>query len=227
MRIEVAARNYTVPSGGTVMIQADAVDCGPNDNRWLQFAANQGNIDKQGIFKAPVVKVDTDVQITIKSVHRVGGARLSETVIVTVKKEEEKKETKKAKRLEPRAHGQNGRYSISVQVTDQKDGGVGCKCGIELFDNGLKFDEHGQPVNGILPNGDRNYQKFTDDNGFCSVDLKQFTEKERVIHIRVAGSELDRELMLEGPKLPAIKPTTGNWMAHYRHVKAELEKRRR
>ncbi|MBU1488138.1 hypothetical protein KKH56_08860, partial [bacterium] len=169
----------------------------------------------------------TDVQITIKSVHRVGGARLSETVIVTVKKEEEKKETKKAKRLEPRAHGQNGRYSISVQVTDQKDGGVGCKCGIELFDNGLKFDEHGQPVNGILPNGDRNYQKFTDDNGFCSVDLKQFTEKERVIHIRVAGSELDRELMLEGPKLPAIKPTTGNWMAHYRHVKAELEKRRR
>ncbi|MFH1677681.1 MAG: hypothetical protein ABH888_02635, partial [Patescibacteria group bacterium] len=89
MRVEVATRNYTVPSGGTVMIQADAVDCGPNDNRWLQFAANQGNIDKQGIFKAPVVKVDTDVQITIKSVHRVGGARLSETVIVTVKKEEE------------------------------------------------------------------------------------------------------------------------------------------
>jgi len=226
MRIEVAARNYTVPSGGTVMIQADAVDCGPNDNRWLQFAANHGSIDKQGVFKAPVVKVDTDVTVTIKSVHRgVGGANLLETEIVTVKKEEVKKAVRRAERLEPRAHGKDGQYSISVQVTDKKDGGAGYKCDIEMFDNGLKFDEHGQPVNGILPSGNREYKKVTNTKGFLFVDLKKFTEKTRAIHIRVAGSELDRELTLEGPKLPKIKPTTGSWMNHYRHVKAELQKR--
>lgn len=112
-----------------------------------------------------------------------------------------------AKYAEIKEHGQEGDYYLTVQVLNDKGKGEKFKL---VISEGLKKDQKT-----ILPDDENPHFCNTNENGMVVVDLKAFQDKKRIVHVLVEGTDIDREIKLEGPKqskfVGEIKKGKGFW----------------
>lgn len=119
-------------------------------------------------------------------------------------------ESKPTERLPHKADleeiGKDGSYSIVGQVVDSNDRGVKAR---------LIFNEIlGKNEKSILINGS---SQETEDDGSIKILLRDFKEAKRTIEVRVAGTMIERTLILRGPTQSYFrKPVKGGFRKNFR-----------
>ena len=199
MKIIFVKDDYVVPSGSTVTIQAYVQGASNKKEEKLLWAAEKGSVDGNGRYKSPETTEDTDDQVTAVCAED-DSVKKTFSVSVIAKKE---KIPIFAQKMEVRKVGSEGQYSVNIQVVSNK--GVGYKCDIVISD-------YGKNLPAILPSHGHHEEFPVNDSGFITVNLAAFQEKKRCLHINVKGTDLDKIVYLDGPKLKVEwKKGAGFW----------------
>jgi hypothetical protein len=223
--------DYEGNSGGTVQLQAKNIQAANDKEEALIWSSKEGAVNDKGIFKCPVVDVDTPFEVNVCC-----KANKNEEGIIRIKVKKQtqsKKPDPQVFDFEPRAIGSKGRYVIQVQVVDTDGRGIKAKVILTAEDQTLlsifpalkpargKFEPSG--AGGAV--NDHELRLITNKNGFVSVTLLNFTEARRRIHARVEGSKLDtaKTLLLIGPDKPKRVRTFDPTKSIFQNIKDNFD----
>jgi len=222
LSIELAKRNYKVQTGKSIIIQAVVKNWTKPKEKILLWSADKGTIDKNGKYTAPVVLADDDDTVTVSCVE---DRAIEETVDIDIVHTEAESEFVHIGEIKP--IGSDGKYALNIQCLNKKKAGHRCSIIITDYNQSASTilpaptyivdasNPDAKPPAGEIPI--RKLSKFqiqvkTTKMGFVSVHLKPFKERVRTLHVRVKGSEIDREVVLTGPKPKVkLKKSAGFW----------------
>ena len=169
----------------------------------LIWDEQHGYVDQKGLFSAPILEQDTTFTVNVRRQEEPDEAR---TISVLVIKTEKKESDKRINEWEVLPIGDEGNYSIRVQLFDQNKQGI--KGEVVFTDVSTPTTLPSILPDGTLPDGTQGPRKeiteFIGDKGYIKVNLKPFQEKQRCIHVDCKSTGLDKFLELSGPK--PLKP---------------------
>lgn len=215
--IKLDQDSYVVKSGEITEIKATVIGGEKGKEPQLLFTAQKGSVNTQGKYRAPeVVEDDCDI-ITITSAE---DNTVQETVNVQVVFEDEAQGFVRIGEI--KAIGRDGCYAINIQCLNKRKIGHGCSIVVTDYDQALSPilpDENDPYKDGYVKDkptitkwSDFQIRVKTSKMGFVSLHLQSFQEKIRKLHVRVKGSEIDREVVLKGPKSKVkFNPNDGFW----------------
>jgi hypothetical protein len=183
-----AGKVLELQSGQKYKIPAEANGPGNSWERRLIWSQKEGLIDQNGVFSAPITKMDMNYTVEVRRSSDLVTAPV--VVHVLVKKAEEKPSDRQPTEIEIREHGKKGKYRLSCQVFDQNKKGV--KSTIVFYDNSSKKS--------ILPGNKCRVMLATGNNGWLDVNLSPFKDSVRRIQIEVVGMAKNNIISLAGPK---------------------------
>lgn len=201
MQIVLKNSFYSVPSLGKMHLIAEVEGAKTPEEKKLSWKAEHGVVDGNGNYTAPKAnQEDKSDNVTITSAK---DKSISATIQINVEAEFDYKEFIKTTELVP--IGKEGLYSLEVQCTNYYGFGNKCSIIVSEYDTDLKSILPGESDTPPIARWTEHMIRVkTSSKGFVSIPLKKFTEKARTIHVRIKGTQIDRKVILRGPK-PKLK----------------------
>jgi hypothetical protein len=198
MNLVIAKSDYTVASGKSTIIQVGVANAANNKEKVLIWSAEKGVIDNRGRYTAPETTTDTDDTVTVTCVEDA-----TETGQINIQVTKMAPKPSVIKNVEIKPVGADGCWTINIQCLSSLPAGIKCR---------IIFTESSAVSCSILPGltalqrTAKKYvlKKSTNAAGFLSLRLNDFTEKVREIQVQVEGTDVDKMIILKGPKSKLI-----------------------